>query len=227
MFCPNCKTEYRAGFSVCSDCGAQLVDQLPGEIPTNAPKSAGPELLWTGTNSAVYGVIVNALDDAGIPHHESQREAGPIPGLGQPVYAIFIPSRQHQAARMEMEKAVRELENGSGERDTVRLDPEEEIRASDEEEDDDDDGSAAPDDLAPDDIAPDDIPEDYDPEKATAEVWSGDEIEIKDMLVASLHENGIGCELEVNGAFRLLVMPSDESRAREIVREVLDASPPL
>ena len=40
------------------------------------------------------------------------------------------------------------------------------------------------------------------------------------MLVASLRENGIGCELTVNGAFRLLVMPSDESRAREIAREV-------
>lgn len=215
MFCPNCKTEYRPGFTTCSDCGAQLVEQLPGEIPTNAPKNAGPELLWSGTDDAIYGVIVNALDDAGIPHHESQREVGPIPGLGQPVYAIFIPSLQSAAARREMQKAVRELENGSDEPDTDRLDPEEEISASDEE--DDDDASAAPDDIA----------EDYDPEKATAEVWSGDEIEIKDMLVASLRENGIGCELTVNGAFRLLVMPSDESRAREIVREVLDASPPL
>ena len=214
MFCPNCKTEYRPGFSVCSDCGAQLVQKLPSEVPTNAPKNAGPELLWTGADSAVYGVILNALDDAGIPHHENTREVGPIPGLAQPVYAIFVPSRQSSAARLEMEKAVRELENGSGEPDTDRPDPEEKIRASGEE--DDDDASAAP----------DDITEDYDPEKATMEVWSGDEIEIKDMLVASLRENGIGCELTVNGAFRLLVMPSDESRAREIVREVLDASPP-
>ena len=161
-------------------------------------------------------MIVNALDDAGIPHHESQREAGPIPGLGQTVYAIFIPSFQSTAAHIEMEKAVRELENGSSqsdeETDASRIAPHDDF----DEEEDDDDASAAPDDIA----------EDYDPEKATAEVWSGGEIEIKDMLVASLRENGIGCELTVNGAFRLLVMPSDESRAREIVREVLDASPP-
>ncbi len=219
MFCPNCKTEYRPGFATCSDCGAPLVERLPGPISTNAPKTAGPELLWTGTNSAVYGVIVNALDDAGIPHHESQREAGPIPGLGQPVYAIFIPSREHDAAHTEMEKAVREFENGPRQPND-RIDAS--TAAGDSEFEDDEEERSEP----SDDIAPDDITEDYDPEKATSEVWSGDEIEIKDMLVASLRENGIGCELTVNGAFRLLVMPSDESRAREIVREVLDASPP-
>lgn len=213
MFCPDCKTEYRAGFSVCSDCGAPLVEKLPDAKPTNAPKSAGPELLWTGTDSAVYGVILNALDDAGIPHHESQREVGAIPGLAPPVYAIFIPSGERDTARAEMEKAVRELENGSRQ-------PTEDLAASgfgsDSELEDEEDTPPA-----------DDIIEDYDPENATVEIWSGSDQDVKDMLIASLRENGIGCEVEVNGAFRIRVMPSDESRAREIVREVIDASPPL
>ncbi|HWF37190.1 MAG TPA: hypothetical protein VG322_01640 [Candidatus Acidoferrales bacterium] len=212
MFCPNCKTEYRAGFSVCSDCGAQLVEHLD-EAPTENPRSAGPELLWTGADAAIYGVIVNALDDAGIPHHESKREVGPIPGLGQPVYAIFIPSRQSRAAHIEMEKAVRELENDPRE-------PEQEIGTSTVAGDSELGGEekyASP---------ADDIVEDYDPEQATAEVWSGSDLEIKEMLVASLRENGIGCALEVNGAFRIRVMPSDADRAREIVREVINASPP-
>ena len=218
MFCPDCKTEYRPGYSTCSDCGAKLVERPPDEVPTNAPAHAGPELLWTGSDSAVRGVIVNALDDAGIPHHESKREVGPIPGLAPTVYAIFIPSDQHTAARSEMEKAVRELESGARR-------PDEEFAASallagsgheDEEEDEEEDSSGAPDDIA----------ENYDPEQATAEVWSGSDLDTKDMLVASLRENGIGCELEVNGAFRIRVMPSDESRAREIIHEVIDASPP-
>jgi hypothetical protein len=29
MFCPNCRAEYRSGFSSCSDCGASLVEALP------------------------------------------------------------------------------------------------------------------------------------------------------------------------------------------------------
>ncbi|MFC1724102.1 putative signal transducing protein [candidate division KSB1 bacterium] len=28
-FCPNCKYEYRDGFKKCSDCGTDLVDELP------------------------------------------------------------------------------------------------------------------------------------------------------------------------------------------------------
>ena len=31
MFCPNCKTEYRPGFTRCADCGSDLVDRLPEE----------------------------------------------------------------------------------------------------------------------------------------------------------------------------------------------------
>lgn len=216
MFCPDCKTEYRPGYSTCSDCGAKLVEKLPGDVPTNAPAHAGPELLWTGSDSAVRGVIVNALDDAGIPHHESKREVGAIPGLAPTVYAIFIPSDQRTAARAEMEKAVRELESGARR-------PDEELAASAllagsgrEDEDEEEDSSEAPDDIA----------ENYDPKQATAEVWSGSDLDTKDMLVASLRENGIGCELEVNGAFRIRVMPADESRAREIIHEVIDASPP-
>jgi hypothetical protein len=31
MFCPQCKAEYRGGFTRCSDCDVDLVDQLPVE----------------------------------------------------------------------------------------------------------------------------------------------------------------------------------------------------
>ncbi len=31
MFCPNCRAEYREGFTVCADCNIDLVDALPKE----------------------------------------------------------------------------------------------------------------------------------------------------------------------------------------------------
>ncbi len=32
MFCPQCKTEYRPGFTRCADCGAELVERLPEKV---------------------------------------------------------------------------------------------------------------------------------------------------------------------------------------------------
>jgi hypothetical protein len=36
MFCPQCKAEYRVGFTRCSDCGIDLVDHLPVEQSATA-----------------------------------------------------------------------------------------------------------------------------------------------------------------------------------------------
>ena len=33
MYCPNCRTEYRPGFIRCSDCGVELLEELPPHRP--------------------------------------------------------------------------------------------------------------------------------------------------------------------------------------------------
>ncbi len=46
MWCPKCKTEYKAGIAVCADCGSELVDELEKEIETDSifdePVAAAP-----------------------------------------------------------------------------------------------------------------------------------------------------------------------------------------
>jgi len=68
---------------------------------------------------------------------------------------------------------------------------------------------------------------DWFPEDAITAVWSGDEPSLQEMLSASLNENRIHFRWERAGEhFTMFVRPADESRAREIIREVREASPP-
>jgi hypothetical protein len=65
------------------------------------------------------------------------------------------------------------------------------------------------------------------PEDATVNVWSTDAGEPSDFLVAALHENGINCRVDQQGTrAKLYVLPHDSTRAREIVREVVEGQPP-
>jgi hypothetical protein len=68
---------------------------------------------------------------------------------------------------------------------------------------------------------------DWYPEDASVKVWSTENAEPSDFLIAALHENGIRCRVEKHGPqAALYVLPKDEARAKEIVREVTEGLPP-
>src|SRR5580698_11292018 len=96
MFCPDCKAEYRPGFTRCSDCGLDLVEHLEQtNIHSNNPElSDTPELLWTGTDAATRDAIIDALETAEIPYHERGDNVGSLPGWSRQVYAIFTHARE-------------------------------------------------------------------------------------------------------------------------------------
>jgi len=176
--------------------------------------------LWSGTDAGMAELIIGELDQAGIPHHSQTRDVGLLPGLTHPVIAIFIPGVHHDAAHAALEAAQRESETGTQtpgagtpSSETDSEDASDELLGVDDETD--GANSAAETDA-----------ENYDPDQATAEVWSGGDADTKDMLIASLRENGIESEVAGNGEFRIRVMPSAQSRAREIIREVIEATPP-
>jgi hypothetical protein len=60
-----------------------------------------------------------------------------------------------------------------------------------------------------------------------AEVWNGEREDFADGLMACLREIGIASrKLSEENHWRVVVRPAQESRAKEIVREVVEASPP-
>lgn len=77
-FCPECRTEYRAGFERCSDCGAALVETLPAEAH-GAPAYA---LLLSTADPDLLPVVTSTLDGAGIPWVADGAEAAALLPLG-------------------------------------------------------------------------------------------------------------------------------------------------
>jgi hypothetical protein len=218
MFCPNCKAEYRDGFTRCADCGTQLVSRVDGAaIPSNRHAlPEGPELLWTGTDPGILAHIDSALETAKIPHHQRTRDViGALPGLSEPVYAIFIHARDHQAAHAILEEIIRRFASNPEEGDDEPEDSESSALIP-AETDDEDDASDVPREYGPD---------DFDPVEATVEVWFGSDATLRDNPVTFLGGIGIGSATDdCAGKLRIRVTPSSQKRASEMIRQVIEAS---
>lgn len=77
-WCPNCKEEFVRGVANCSDCGAPLVDALPGEDASGRPipGSDEPSLLTTVSGEAQAEMLRARLEGAGIPTMLIDKGAG-------------------------------------------------------------------------------------------------------------------------------------------------------
>ncbi|MFZ0521398.1 MAG: hypothetical protein WAL95_10265 [Candidatus Acidiferrales bacterium] len=214
MFCPNCKAEYRDGFTRCSDCDVALVSQLDdAEGESSSPSR--PELLWTGIDEGLAAHIESALDSAKISHHHRAKDSGDFPGVSQPVYAILIHARDHQAAHAALDDVVRRFEANPAEGDDEPGDSDSSALIP-AETDDEDDSSEVPQDF---------VPDDFDPAEATVEVWSGEDATMQNNLVTFLGGIGIGSAMDESaGKLRIRVTPSSQNRALAMIREVIDAS---
>jgi hypothetical protein len=240
MFCPICKTEYRPGFTKCADCGVALVDHLPAGGPPgdeDAPRdSEGRELLWSGLSAKLYEAIRDALDDAGIAHTDVEKEFGVLPTFAQSAQLIWIDPRVRDAARSVLSKVLagsdpEDMGEGDSNSDHLAwMDPfktrhslykaQSDVTSPEE-------GAEQAESIEGAEPPPDDAPEDFHPEDATSQVWAGEDLDIAQFLKDSLRGVGIGCVVsEDGGEGRVLVLPADEKRAREIVREVVEGAPP-
>lgn len=220
MFCPKCKLEYREGFTECSDCQVPLVRSLDKASATLSeyenPETL--EVLWTGTDAGASTAIINALASANISYHQTSREVGPLPGLSKPVYAILVHARDLAIARTALDGARRKFDLPAQDEIGASADAESILHNTLQQEDEDDSSPLRQSDF---------VPDDFDPDDATAEVWSGPDVLLAQGLKDSLRENGIGCALTISPeGKRIAVLPSDEPRAREIIREVVEATPP-
>lgn len=208
MFCPQCKSEYRQGFTRCADCDVDLIASLPeaGEAGFNPARRGTLVRLWEGENLALHVKLREALEQVGIPYYDKpqgsyigSRRYDPWPFYSRPKFGfeIAVLSSDQAAGKEVLEKLLAE----------------------------------EPEDMAlpAEDHPPAPVPgrEPFEERAATSEVWAGNAGKLASFLQDALQENEMVIKVEIAGAeTKIYVRPSDEARAREIVREIVEGAPP-
>ncbi len=232
MVCPKCKAEYRRGFTMCADCDVPLVesaelmssatDDAAGNERDHKPFTDTPGdpntdpfcSFWKGTDLRVCTEICTVLDEASIPHKMIRRQDHLFNWSNQSPYQIGVPASLYEKAELAIKDAFGTDEE-TGE-DAVPLLPAPDREPADFEKGLSDAIQDANEWLGP-----------RYPEDATVEVWSGEEMDVRDMIKMSLRENDVMVRSEQNaGKAQIYVLPEDETRAREIVQEILKGEPP-
>lgn len=205
MICPQCKCEYIRGVTQCSDCGIPLVDKLETEDASEEPRIVS---VWEGSDPAEWERAKASLEDAGIEFLERDSKGVALFVPTGSKLEIWVSASDRDAAR----KIVLDEE---GRIDADELTPEG-IEAL-----------TLPESDQPDLEGPQDLSEEWDEDDPVSEIWNGDNEAFADNLILCLREIGIASRKSAEGdRWKVVVRPAQESRAKEIVREVVEASPP-
>lgn len=214
MICPQCKAEYRSGFARCADCDVELADELPAAaLAVVEPVDPGDPVedpfcsFWKGDDPRVHAELCELFAEQNIPYKTIRRQDHLFNWNTKSAFEIGVPFSQFDKA----EAVVKEAYGGDDERES------EEVARTLE----------LPEVVEAREPRPEWDPGDWYPEDATLEIWEGGQAEMGELLRASLGENQIHSRVaESRGAYRLFVLAEDETRAREIVREVVEGVPP-
>jgi len=207
MFCPLCRTEYRAGFKICGDCQLPLVDELPA---WNTPEAFA--VLWNGENAVFAERLLEALKKAGIgavriPLEVLLRNSVDLYGLRRGphfAFAVSVTVANFAAAKSVLQE-ISEQEPGS-----FPVAPE-----------------SAPLNGGAIEIPPD-LPLHWDSATATVELWTGEDERVAKFILDSLQGVGVPTRLfgDKKGFLRLMIRPEDETRGRDIVRQIAESAAP-
>jgi hypothetical protein len=221
MFCPVCRYEFRRGFTKCNECGVDLVDTLPSKDVDTANAASdsptpivSPTLLWRGYDNSTFNDLRMTLDSDGIPYNREELDARMLYTDAYNPFEIWVPAANMPEAEKLRDEILSSIESSAAAPTSQLSSRDYELPSEDSE--------------GPDDIRAENVTRELDSGEATAEAWAGADATTADMLKSCLAEIGIACyvaHLE-SGNFALRVLPEDEKRARDIVRQVIEGIPP-
>jgi hypothetical protein len=203
-YCPLCNAEYPASFESCTVCGVELVPEgMRGKPLTEQDKRDRLVIVWRGGDPVAVSRVVSLLRETGIRHHvESTHDYFVFElAMPRPRYTVRVLQADAQQANEVLAGVMDSPFFGAG----ISPDFPAEINAP----------MTA-------------VSSNWNLAAATVEVWAGEDAALARVLEDCLQENRLGFRHEEREGRRvqLFVMPADEAAAREIIREILEATPP-
>jgi len=196
MFCPECKAEYRPGFTRCADCDVDLVVNLAEVNPRNSDGSnaqgdlSNLQELWAGNDQQSCVATCLTLKDAGIPYEVAQRKKQFLKG-DERHFKIAVPSSFYKHAKELAGRGTLDFSDDPEDQAIMELRDNGVVASTDEGLD---EGRYSA---------------DWYPEDATVEVSSRASAERSLMIISSLRENFIRCRERSgpDGSKRVFVLP--------------------
>ena len=110
MFCPQCKSEYRPGFTRCSDCDVLLVDRMPVDRSPSVDMTSLVRLRSYSTDHEAF-LALSVLESAGIdaiagPPKQPIGPFGRSFGIGLPATDLYVRSEDFLIANEVLLKAT-------------------------------------------------------------------------------------------------------------------------
>ena len=166
--------------------------------------------VWTGVNGPEYAAVSSELKNAGIYYRVEERRRQSLGEKLEERYEISVAEGDFDRAK-EITGGIKYADSDEGDANESAEDSDARLEADDSE---------------PNEPIRRVRDEHWCPEDATQLAWSGEPGECQDMIEMSLRENDVGMRWELrDGKPNLFVLPEDEARAKEIVREVIEGTP--
>ncbi len=203
-YCPVCDTAYSFGYDRCTVCGVALVPaELRGRPLNEKERTEHLKVAWRGGDPVAVSRAVAALREAGIQHHVQGTSDHLVFELAMPRPKYII-----RVFASDLPK-VKELLADIQDSPFFGNETSPELSESGN-------GPTMP------------ARQPWNPAAATAEIWSGGDAALAKLLEDCFLENRIPYRRQgrAPGMLCYFVLPSDEAAAREIIREVLEATPP-
>jgi len=203
-YCPQCDSRYLSHYRTCSVCGVELLAEAQRGLPDTVTRRKDPlELVWRGGDPVALGRVIAALEAEGVRHFVQSTDDHLVFELAmpRPKYNVWILHGDSEKAKGFL--AGIDERPFFGADVTVDSSADDSMRASN--------GFSTR----------------WNPAAAIVPVWTSDDSALTRWIEACLYENGIGFRRQgiEPGNVQLSVQREVESRAREIIREIVEGPP--